>query len=103
LPEPYAFNFGPAQEDAVPVRAVADGVAARWGNGAAWVQDNRYQPYEARLLEVDSARAKSTLRWRPRWRLDQALDRTIAWYKAHSTGDDMQAITLKQIDEYLHG
>jgi CDP-glucose 4,6-dehydratase len=43
------------------------------------------------------------LGWRPTWRLDQALERTVAWYKAHGTGADMRAFTLKQIDEYLDG
>jgi CDP-glucose 4,6-dehydratase len=103
LPQPLAFNFGPAQEDAVPVRNVADEIAGRWGNGAAWAPDNRFQPYEARLLEVDSAKARSALGWRPRWRLAEALDRTVAWYRAFYDGADMQALTLQQIDEYLHG
>lgn len=103
LPQPLTFNFGPAQEDAVSVRTVADEIASRWNSGALWAPDNRYQPYEARLLEVDSAKARAALGWRPRWRLSEALDRTIAWYKAFYAGADVQALTLKQIDEYLHG
>ena len=103
LPKPLAFNFGPAAEDAVPVKTIADEVAARWQDGALWRHDTRYQPYEARLLEVDSAKARAALGWRPRWRLVQALDRTIAWYKAYTSGQDMHAFTLRQIDEYLHG
>lgn len=103
LPQPPTFNFGPAQEDAVPVRVVADAIAARWGDGASWAQDTRFQPYEARLLEVDSAKARGALGWRPRWRLSEALDRTIAWYKARQSGEDMHAFTLRQIDEYLNG
>jgi CDP-glucose 4,6-dehydratase len=98
-----AFNFGPAQDDALSVRVVADALAHKWGDGAAWMHDTRFQPYEARLLEVDSAKARSVLGWRPTWRLDQALERTVAWYKAHGTGADMRAFTLKQIDEYLDG
>jgi CDP-glucose 4,6-dehydratase len=103
LPQPLAFNFGPAQADAVPVRVIVDEITARWADGASWGHDTRYQPYEARLLEVDSAKAHSALAWRPRWRLAQALDQTIAWYKAHAAGQDMNAFTLRQIDEYLNG
>jgi CDP-glucose 4,6-dehydratase len=102
-PPPLAFNFGPAAEDAVPVRVIADEISARWAGGAQWHHDTRYQPYEARLLEVDSARARTQLAWQPRWRLSQALDRTIGWYKAYTAGQDMQAFTLRQIDEYLNG
>lgn len=102
LPSPYAFNFGPAPEDAVPVSVVTQAIATHWGNGAEWSHGNRHHPYEARLLEVDSARAKSVLGWKPRWRLERAIDRTVAWYKAHWSGDNMQTFTLMQIDEYLN-
>jgi len=103
LPQPLAFNFGPAQDDAVPVRVIADEISERWADGASWAHDTRHQPYEARLLEVDSAKARAALGWRPRWRLTQALDRTISWYKAHAADQDMHALTLRQIDEYLNG
>ena len=102
-PAPLAFNFGPSAEDAVPVRVIADQIVARWQDGAAWKHDTSVQPYEARLLEVDSAKARSVLGWTPRWRLRDALDRTVDWYKAYYEGHDMKALTLKQIDEYLHG
>jgi CDP-glucose 4,6-dehydratase len=102
LPGHPAFNFGPYSEDAVPVSAIADQLVSRWNSGAAWRQDQGFQPYEARLLEVDSARARSVLGWSPRWRLREALDRTVDWYKAHYAGKDMRAFTLSQIDEYLN-
>jgi CDP-glucose 4,6-dehydratase len=102
LPDKPAFNFGPHAEDAVPVSAIADQLVSRWSGGAAWRQDQGCQPYEARLLEVDSARARSGLGWSPRWRLRETLDRTVDWYKAHYAGKDMRAFTLAQIDEYMN-
>jgi CDP-glucose 4,6-dehydratase len=102
-PSPLTFNFGPSAEDAVPVRTIADQIVARWQDSAQWQHDTSVQPYEARLLEVDSAKARTILGWAPRWRLKQAIDRTVDWYKAYYKGQDMQALTLKQIDEYLHG
>lgn len=101
-PENAAFNFGPYSEDAVPVSAIADQLVSRWNSGAVWRQDQSYQPYEARLLEVDSAKARSCLGWSPRWRLREALDRTVDWYKAHYAGKDMRAFTFGQIDEYIN-
>ncbi len=91
-PAPLAFNFGPSAEDAVPVRVIADQIVARWQDGAAWKHDTSVQPYEARLLEVDSAKARSVLGWTPRWRLKDALDRTVDWYKAYYEGHDMKAL-----------
>ncbi|WP_439543765.1 CDP-glucose 4,6-dehydratase [Hyphomicrobium sp.] len=103
LAPPFAYNFGPVADDAVPVRVIVDEITARWADGASWGHDARFQPYEARLLEVDSAKARTLLGWQPRWRLHQALDRTIDWYKAFYASHDMHDFTLRQIDEYLHG
>lgn len=103
VPQPLAFNFGPQAEDALPVRAIVDQVVDLWGQRASWEQDHAFQPYEARLLEVDSAKARSALGWTPRWRIPEALRRTVAWYQAFHAGHDVRALTTTQIDEYLHG
>jgi CDP-glucose 4,6-dehydratase len=103
LPGDMAFNFGPMGDEARQVAWVADALAARWGEGAGWVQDPAVQPYEARLLEVDSARARAVLDWAPRWGLEEGLDRTVAWYKSVANGDDARAVTLAQIEDHLNG
>ena len=103
LPLDGGLNFGPAAEDAWPVARVIDAVARRWGDGAAWRQAPGVQPYEARLLEVDSARARAVLGWTPKWRLEAGLDRTVDWYRAVQDGEDPRAVTLRQIEEHLHG
>ena len=103
LPADLAFNFGPAAQDARPVAWIADSLVERWAEGAAWRQDPASQPYEARLLEVDSSRARAVLGWTPRWRLADGLDRTVGWYRAFHTGEDMSRVTLGQIEEHLDG
>ena len=103
IPEDGGFNFGPAADDAWPVARVIDALAARWGDGAGWRQDPAAQPYEARLLEVDSARARGLLGWTPKWRLEAGLDRTVDWYRAVHGGEDARAVTLRQIEEHLNG
>lgn len=102
-PDHGAFNFGPASEDARTVREVVEAVVGRWGDGAGWVQDLAAQPYEARLLEVDSGLARSLLGWSPKWRLAEGLDRTVDWYKAWAAGADMRAFTLEQAEARLDG
>jgi CDP-glucose 4,6-dehydratase len=99
----HAFNFGPATEDARAVAFVADRLAALWGAGAAWRQAEGVQPYEARLLEVDSAQARAVLGWAPKWRLEEGLSRTVAWHRAVAGGQDAQAVTLAQIEDRLNG
>jgi len=103
LSDEGAFNFGPAGEDARSVSVVADSLVSYWGDDAQWAPDPAIHPYEARLLEVDSSRARSVLGWSPKWRLDQGLARTVDWYGAVAGGADAQAVTLAQIEDHLGG
>lgn len=96
-----ALNFGPPLDDAAPVAKIADEVTRLWGGMAQWRHDAREQPYEARLLEVDSALARTRLNWMPKWRLQQALVRTMEWYKTYYLGGDASAATRMQIEEYF--
>jgi len=103
VPDDGGFNFGPAGEDALPVSRVADILVARWGDGARWARDPAVHPYEARLLEVDSSRARSVLGWSPKWRLDEGLARTVDWYRAVAQGEDARDVTLAQVEDHLGG
>lgn len=99
---PPAWNFGPDAEGNVAVGAVAAGLAAAWGDGAR--HEIRRDPdavHEATLLTLDHARAQAELGWRPRWPLSTTLDKTAAWYRAHQTGCDMQAVCERQISDYV--
>jgi CDP-glucose 4,6-dehydratase len=100
-----AWNFGPAGGDSRPVQWVADELVRLWGDEARWTLDNGANPHEARLLAVDSARAAATLGWRAAWSAEQALERTVAWYKAHNTNRSpgaLRALCVDQIEEYAH-
>jgi CDP-glucose 4,6-dehydratase len=42
--------------------------------------DNLTKPYEAKALQLDSARATSVLGWKPKWTQQQAVISTISWW-----------------------
>lgn len=94
------WNFGPAGGDSRPVRWVADELVRLWGGDAHWALDNGANPHEARLLAVDSSLAETMLGWRPAWPIERALDRTVAWYRAHLHRRDLRALSFAQIEEY---
>lgn len=98
-PVARAWNFGPADEDARPVRWVLDRLSARLP-GAAWEDAGGTHPHEAAHLKLDSSQAQSVLGWHPAWRLDRAIDLTVDWYRAWIAGDDMRALCLSQIEAH---
>lgn len=95
-----AWNFGPADEDSVAVAELAGGLCRLWGKGSLSVQDDG-GPHEAGLLKLDSSKARQTLGWQPRWRLEAALAATCDWHRAWLSGTDMQRLTIQQISSYF--
>ncbi|MOA68654.1 CDP-glucose 4,6-dehydratase [compost metagenome] len=56
--------------------------------------------HEAGLLRLDSSRARQLLAWRPRWTLNECLERTLGWHLAWQKGMDMRAVSLTQLILY---
>jgi CDP-glucose 4,6-dehydratase len=96
-----AWNFGPDDADSKPVRFIADELAAHWSGGAGWEQTPGRHPHETACLKLDAQKARSRLGWRPRTNLATALKWTGQWYKAWNDGQDVRAISQKQIDIFL--
>ena len=98
------WNFGPDENDAKPVEWLADKVCELWGPNAKWSLDGTAdQPHEAKLLRLNTDKARERLGWRPRLELGQALEWTIDWYRAHERGDDVYALTRSQIEAFERG
>jgi CDP-glucose 4,6-dehydratase len=94
------WNFGPALDDARPVRWIADRLTELWPVPLRWELDPGPHPHEARFLALDSAKARERLGWTPTWSLDEALAGIVAWYVALRDGEDMRAVTLGQIEAF---
>lgn len=96
-----AWNFGPDDDDAKPVAWIAERLTSMWGDGATWASDIGDYPHEAHFLKLDCSRAKVRLGWHPRWRLEDALQQVVAWYKALGRQDDMRVVSLEQIKAFI--
>lgn len=97
-----AWNFGPGEEDARPVRWIVSRIHAAWANGTAPVAVATGQrPHEAGLLRLDSSRARSALGWRPALTLGDAIDWIVDWHNAVGNGDDARGVTVGQIARYV--
>lgn len=98
------WNFGPAEDDAVPVSVIADEITRLWGEGARWqcealdgAQNADTVAKESQRLVLSSSQAQTRLDWHPVWRLQRALAATVDWYKAHLAQRDMYRFSIQQI------
>jgi len=94
------WNFGPADEDAKPVRYLVQQIIGLWGQGASWVLDARQHPHEAHYLKLDCSKARQVLGWHPRLQLVDALQWTIDWYKSYKSDANMRKVCQDQIEAY---
>lgn len=94
-----AWNFGPADEDARPVRWIVERMA-EMRKDVTWQCDEETHPHEANYLRLDSSKARKQLNWQPRWRLQTALQKTLEWHEAWRKAEDMRAVTLTQTADY---
>jgi CDP-glucose 4,6-dehydratase len=97
------WNFGPNDEDAKPVQWIVEQLTQAWGEGASWVLDGGDHPHEAHYLKLDCSKAKAQLDWHPRWHLDATLGKIVEWQRAYRDKEDMKAVTLAQIADYMKG
>ena len=95
------WNFGPRDEDCRPVSEIVATLVDAWGGKAAWGAQPGEHPHEAGYLKLDSSKARTRLGWSPRTSLAEGLAMTVAWHRAWLAGEDMNSLTLRQIE--YHG
>lgn len=91
-----AYNFGPLQNDHLPVKDLVETSINIWGNGNWKDTSNNDNPHEAGLLMLDINKAINELNWRPKLKSKQAIEWTIDWYK---NGNSFE-YTSQQIKNY---
>ena len=95
-----AWNFGPYEQDAMPVSWIAQRLCEHWGDGVSWLHEQTEQPHEANFLKLDISKAKYYLNWEPVIRLDNALKMIVEWNRFAQNNLDYRAITCSQIRQY---
>jgi CDP-glucose 4,6-dehydratase len=96
------WNFGPREEDNRSVQDAVEIMISKWGADAHWRKEGSDQPHEANFLKLDCSKAKQQLGWLPRWSLEVAIEKTVEWQRALQRNEDMQAVSLAQINQYTN-
>lgn len=97
-----SYNIGPDDCDCAATGELVDIFCNAWGEGASWKNvAEANAPHEANFLKLDCSKIKSALKWKPRWHITDAVEKTVEWSKAYLSGGDVGAVMEKQIKEYL--
>jgi len=94
-----AWNFGPEAEGNRSVAEVLARMQAHWPQ-LAWHVSSQPQPHEAKLLYLDSAKARAGLGWQPVWPIDNALAATADWYRAYLSAGRVES--RAQLGAFVH-
>jgi CDP-glucose 4,6-dehydratase len=100
-----AWNFGPRAASAVCVGELASLLSQAWGPPATWTTDEPRGAalHETTRLEVDASLARARLGVYSRLSVEQTLQWTVKWYKAHAQGAaarSLRDLCLEQIADY---
>lgn len=97
------YNVGPNEYDAVTTGTLADLFCSAWGEGLSWHSGNMTDFHESQLLRLDCSKLKSVFGWQPRWKIEEAVQRTVEWSKAYMNGEDIRENMSAQIRSFMGG
>ncbi len=101
-PVEYAtsFNFGPHISANKTVFEVVKRLVDYYGKGKVVDASDPNAVHENTLLNLDVTKAYVMLQWEAKWGLQEAIEKTVDWYKEALHGHDMYDFCVKQILEH---
>lgn len=95
------YNVGPDDCDCVTTGELADIFCRLWGDDMGWINQSEDGPHEANFLKLDCSKVKKVFGWTPRYRVEAAIELTVAWSKGYLAGADMLQLMDLQIKQFF--
>lgn len=111
-----SYNVGPDDNNCVTTGELVDVFCNSWNrivkeDRIEWVNQSDGGPHEAHFLKLDCTKLKETFQWKPKWSINEAIDRVVEFAKVerdcHVTGNDsdiherLGKCMKDQINQYL--
>lgn len=97
-----AYNIGPDEEDCVTTGKLVD-IFCKYWSGAKWqAVSNLNAPHEANFLKLDCSKIKNTINYHAVWHIDEAVKAAVDWSKIYLSGENVNNIMYKQIEEFTY-
>lgn len=98
------YNIGPDDSDCITTGELVNLFVKYWGESATW--ESKYEfnsPHEANVLKLDCSKLKATFGWRPRWHIDECMEKVCQFSKVWLAGGSILEEMDKEIEEFLKG
>lgn len=98
------YNVGPDDGNCVTAGRLAELFCSCWQEGQRWetpAGDQSAQPHEAGFLKLDCSRLKNTFGWKPVWKIETAVFKTVEWTKAWQAGENAGQCMSRQAEEFM--
>jgi CDP-glucose 4,6-dehydratase len=99
-----AWNFGPSEDNAIPVYKIVQLILKYWGGGS-WKDvsnSESKQLHEARYLKLDCSKARAELGWESIINIEESIKWTCEWYmKYYNNKIPMRDFSLGRLNRYL--
>lgn len=96
------YNIGPDDCDCVTTGELVKLFCDKWGDNASWKEiSEKGAPHEAGFLKLDCSRIKQVVGWKPKWHIEEAVERVVSWSKVYFANGDVVAEMKSEIRNYL--
>ena len=96
------YNVGPDDCDCVTTGDLVDLFCKHWGEDARWEnQAEENAPHEANFLKLDCSKIRSVFGWKPRWHMEESVQKVCEFSKIWLTGGDIPTEMDKEIKDFF--
>ncbi len=95
-----AWNFGPDINSNLPVDEITELSKKHWNDIKIEFSKNPDDQHEAHLLMLDCSKAIKLMKWRPVWKIDKTLEKTIGWYRDYYVSGKIE--TENHLTDYVN-
>ncbi len=99
------YNVGPDESDCIATGELVKLFGKYYGESFhAEIRSETGAPHEANFLKLDTSLLKATFGWKPRWHIDEAVEKTVEWAREwlrDGSAENMNRVIDAQIEDFL--
>lgn len=97
-----AYNIGPNEADCITTEELVKIFNRCYDNTLNYVIEQDHGPHEANFLKLDCSKVRSTFGWKPRWTVEEAVDRVTQWCRVWLGGGNVADFTESTVRDFIN-